>query len=596
MYQGKFNKKKTEPFNEPQFPDLGVLDEDLMDDEWLKKELGIEPTVAPWEEEGQEDPWKLTAQAERPEPQQVPPQMQPDPWQVPPQRNMDPRQMPPQMNRDPRQVPPRMNRNPGQMPPQMSRDPRQMPPQMQGMGQIPPMMELPPEKPRKSRTGGLVFYTIFFACIFGIYLFAYGLLGDLQDWLVKYEAAQPTRKCQEVFAQYFETPDWGQLYDLAGVQGTEYEGKDAFIAYMDQRVSGREITYLETSAGLSKDKKYIVRADNEKIASFTLTDKNQAVEVTDIPDWELGKIELFYQGNSTYYIETLAGSTTTVNGKPLDETAVIRVATTKVGDYLPEGVTVPAKQTQQITGLMAVPQVEVTDAEGKPVTVTYDEASRTFTADMSNAGGVVGEDLKERALEGLKTYAIYMSQKSGGDTKLAEYFERGTELYKTLSSMERMWNQSYAGYSLTDESVTDAVRYSEDVFSARVSVTLHLERKDGTEKVTVIDRTMFLHKVGSKWKCYDMTAVDVNEPVEKVRLTFRTEEEILKSELVDTAAAVIECPMVSAPEGKTFGGWMKEEIQENGDRLMRVMFTPDETGNVPMPQDLEPMTLYPLFE
>ena len=488
------------------------------------------------------------------------------------------------------------------MPPQMGQQPRQMPPQGRPVQGMPPMqgqtpMAPQPEPPRKkSRTGGLIFYSIFFGCILACYIAAYFGLGSLQDWLVKYEAAQPTRKCQEVFVQYFENADWGQLYDMAGIQQTTYEGKEAFSQYMDQKVGDKKLSYLETSAGLSKDKKYIVRLDTEKIASFTLTDKNQSQEVTDIPDWQLADIELFFQGNGSYQIETLAGYKVKVNGVELDESAVIRVATTKAGEYLPEGVTVPALYTHQVTGLMAVPNVEVTDETGADVPTQYDEATRTFHINTDNAAGTVTEKEKERALEALKTYAIYMSQKSGGDTKLAEYFKRGTDLYKTLSSMERMWNQSYASYSLTDESVKDCVRYSDDLFSARVSLKLHLVRKDGTEKVTDIDRSMFFQKDSGKWKCYDMTAVDVSQPVEKVRLTFKQEDQILKNEMVDASAPQIECPLVTAPEGKTFMGWMREEVMDNGDRVMHLTLEPDANGKVTTPADLQPMVLYPLVE
>ena len=80
--------------------------------------------------------------------------------------------------------------------------------------------------------GGYIFYTVFFLWVFLFYAGVYwGLLG-LRDWLTRYELAQPTTKSGEVFESLFSNPDWGALYELAGIQDTAYESKDAFAGYM----------------------------------------------------------------------------------------------------------------------------------------------------------------------------------------------------------------------------------------------------------------------------------------------------------------------------------------------------------------------------
>lgn len=452
------------------------------------------------------------------------------------------------------------------------------------------------EAPKKRHIGGLIFYTVFFACILAIYTFTYFKLGDLQDWLVRYESAQPTRKYEEVFHLYFEDPNWGLLYDNAGMKESAYEGRDAFIAYMEEKVGDQPLTGLETSAGLSKDKKYIIRLGDEKIASFTLVDKNQATEVTDIPNWQLGTIELFYEGQGTYYVQTIQGQTVQINGVPLDETHTIQIATNKAGEYLPEGVSGPTTALHQVDGLLVKPTVTVTDASGNTVETAYDEQTHTFTVPALQEQQI-GEAEKKTALDAIKTYAMYMSVKGGMENELAEYFQRGTKLFKTVTSMERNWNQRYKDHSFSDDSVKDYVRYNDELFSARVSTTLHLVRGDGSEKVNQLDQSMFFKKIDGKWKCYEMTAVDVSEPVEKVKLTFRNEGQVLKSDFVETTVNQVECPAVTAPAGKTFSGWMVEERKPNGDRVMRLVLEPDENNMAAVPAGgLKPMELMPLFE
>ena len=89
------------------------------------------------------------------------------------------------------------------------------------------------KRSRGPRLSGVIFYAVFFLGIFLFYAATYfGLLG-LRNWLTRYEMAQPATKSEEVFEKLFSAPDWGALYDTAGIQDTAYESKDAFVSYME---------------------------------------------------------------------------------------------------------------------------------------------------------------------------------------------------------------------------------------------------------------------------------------------------------------------------------------------------------------------------
>ena len=133
----------------------------------------------------------------------------------------------------------------------------------------------------------------------------------------------------------------------------------------------------------------------------------------------------------------------------------------------------------------------------------------------------------------------------------------------------------------------------------RVSVTLNQYRSSGSVKKSTIEQSLFFEKqANGKWMCYAMTAVDVSKPVEKVRLTFMNEEEILKSDFYDSRATTLTCPVLSAPEGKVFSGWAVKESNEGGQTIVNIIFQPDEHGmvNISAGTTLEPMVLYPYFE
>lgn len=463
-----------------------------------------------------------------------------------------------------------------------------------------PTLEKPAKTIQKSRRGprlsSVIFYTIFFLCIFLFYTATYFGLLELRDWLNRYEMAQPTIKSQEIFETLFSDPDWDSLYDIANIQNAAYGSKDDFIRYMENSVGETDLTYVETSTGLSNDKKYIVRLGNEKIATFTLVNHNQSESQTEIEDWQLGSLEFFVRYNESYYIKKMDGHTVYVNNSPLDDSFTIRISTTNAESYLPESVTGIRVCTQQITGLASEPNIRIVDAAGNEMQVVYDESTHTF-AEPSNTD-TISDTERDLAINAVKTYALYMIKRAGeGD--IAEYFLRGSDAYNAITDTERGFVQDAASREFVNEAVTNYCRYSDNLFSVRVSVTLNQYRASGSVKESTIDQSLFFEKqANGKWLCYAMTAVDVFQPVEKVLLTFMNENEVLDSDFYDTEIHTLTCPMVSAPEGKVFSGWMVEETDEKGQTIMNIIFQPDEKGVVAIPAGatLEPMTLYPYFE
>ena len=471
---------------------------------------------------------------------------------------------------------------------------RQSQPTRQPSGKRPPVTQTVPEKHRKGpRLGGVIFYTLYFMFILVFFVATFFGLQWLQGWLADYQAAQPTTKSQEVFDQLFSHPDWGALYDAAGIEDTPYEGKEQFVSYMENKVGDATLTFKATSAGLSGDKKYFVLLGDEKIASFTLS--GQTAAITDIPDWELGGVELFFDRSETFYIQNVDGHTVEVNGVPLDDSHVIQIATTAAAERLPIGVTGTSTCTQEISDLMAVPTVTIFDKSGKSMEVSYDAETHTFTEQTE--ANTISDSEREAALNAAKTNCLFMIEKAS-KADIAKYFDTSSDVYSVIVNLGNLWVQDNNGYRFTKEEVSDYARYSDDLFSAHVVLNLNVTRKDGTTKDFGYDQTLFFRKQDTgKWLVYDATNADVNAPVGKVRLTFMNGDTVLSSEFVKTDATELDTPLVSAPEGKVFIGWYRIDKYDNGTTYTMV-FDPDENGHVNIPNGttLEPMTLYALFE
>ena len=452
-------------------------------------------------------------------------------------------------------------------------------------------------KPQKKgpHLDSIIFYTLYFLFIA---IFAGGTflgLNWLDNWLVDYEAAQPTVKCQEVFDELFGAPDWGKLYDLAGIQDTAYEGKDAFVAYMTEKVGDNPLTFVETSAGLSGDKKYFVKLGDERIASFTLEGKQE--KKTDIPDWQFGKVELFFAREDGYLIQKVDGHTAYVNGVALDDSFTIQITSTSAEEFLPIGTTGAKTCIQRIDGLMVKPTVTVKDQTGAEMPVTYDEEKGMFM-EQTEANTITSEE-EECVIGALKAYAEFMINASGARASLAKYYDTNSDAYADILKIgSELWMNTDRGHRFTSESVTDYCKYSDDLFSARGKVVINVTLKDGNTKDFTVDQAVFFRKSNGAWKCYGMTNEDVTKPVGKVRLTFIDNNgTTLVDDFFRTDESVLTTPVLSAPEGKVFSGWYKES-NEGGRKELTIVFTPDENGKVTIPNGttLEPMTLYPLFE
>lgn len=448
-------------------------------------------------------------------------------------------------------------------------------------------------KKRKTapRKGTIVFYGIYGALILMFFIGMGIAMNALKNWLVSYEASQPKVKCQQVFEDLFADPDWAELYTLANCESSAFENKDTYAAHMESALGDTELTYVETSAGLSGDKKYIVKAGSDKIATFTLTAEDKDAK---IPDWQLGTVELFYDRNVDLTVITDPDCTVTVNGVALDESYTVRTVSTAAENYLPEGVHGYRLSEKYVSGLLCQPQVAATDANGEPVELSYDAATRTYTQDLTPAA--IGNSEQTTLVTAAKTYCQYMIG-AVGSWELRSCFDPTTQIYNTITT-NATWMQGYTGYDFGDAAITNYYRYSDDLYSAIVSISLNVTRKNGTVKEYSLSSTFLLENQSGSWMVTEMTNVDIQEQTTLVRLTYKNGDTLVSSELVDAETSKLTPPAVTAPEGQVFSGWFTETVDEKGNKTMSLAFLPGEDGSVSLPSGsaLEPMTLYALFE
>lgn len=449
-----------------------------------------------------------------------------------------------------------------------------------------------PAKPQKKlpSKGTMIFY----GCLAGFALvFFIGVaigIGALNNWLVGFEAAQPKNKSQEVFNQLFAKPNWVQLYQTAGEKDTDFETANTFAAYMNTVVGNQALTYVETSAGTSGDHKYIVKAGDEKVATFTLTADNKEAQV---PDWKLGAVELVYARSAFCTILTTPGSTITVNGVTLDESYLVKTIATKAEDYLPQGVDGYQAVLYRVDQLLVTPKVTVTDANGEAVELQYIADSSCFTHPIGSED--ITDTEKSTLIGAAQIYCKYMIGQVG-TTTLKKSFDSTSNVYKTMTSISK-WMQSYKSFAFEEAVITDYYRYNDQLYSARVDMSLLVTRKDNTVKDYPLHSTFLMEKQTDGWKVIDMLNLNIQEQTASVRLTYMDGENQIHTEMVDAGIKVLTLPAVTAPEGMEFSGWYTIGVDEEGKPSHDLVFQPDATGKVTLSGDapLEPMVLYAYF-
>lgn len=451
-----------------------------------------------------------------------------------------------------------------------------------------PVRETTPREKKKIPS----FYYIYGGCVALFLVIVCIALIPLHIWLVNFESSQPSHKRDEIYAELFADPDWEKIYTLSGTEDNAFENKTTYAAYMSQLVGDRELTCLETSAGLSGDKKFIIKLDDLKIAGFTLTENPGDKK----SPWKMAALELFTSGNQSVTVEKSPTQTVYINGIALDNTYTIRTVSTLAEDYLPEGIHGYQVIQQQVTGLLTEPVVTVKNADGSLATITKNPETGIYEQSVSQQQPTTEE--KELALKATQAYGKYMIKK----TTLADvqkYFQTGSQFFETLRKSEVNWAQQGASYNFSDAVYSNYYRYNDNLFSINIDITLNQVRLNGTVKEYPLKNTMFFQKNSNgQWLVMEATNVNVQTLSQQVRVMFMNEDAVLSDEMIRTDTNTISLPSVTAPEGQILKGWVKKETDANGKATLTMVFNATENNQVYLPESyvLEPMTLYPLFE
>lgn len=286
---------------------------------------------------------------------------------------------------------------------------------------------------------------------------------------------------------------------------------------------------------------------------------------------------------------TTVGHTVWLDGKQIGEDAVVMNADTEAEEYLPEGVHGLRLYEVRLTYPEGEGNIAVKDENGKEVALSFDPENNLYTEQLPVPE--IDAARREAVINAVQVYARYMINAATA-TELKAAFDSDSAIYRDIRNSDN-WMQNYTGYRFTEPTVGEYYDYGNGIFSAQVTLTLRVTRKNGSEKEYPITNSLLLKKTSDgAYKVFEMTNQSLQTLRKQVRLDFYREDTLLESRFVDAASKTLTLPAFTPTEGKTLRGWALRETDDSGNTLYTLLFTPDQNGIAYPSGALSPLELY----
>lgn len=348
-----------------------------------------------------------------------------------------------------------------------------------------------------------IFYIVyFFLVLLALGGIAFGMIW-LNGLLAEYESSRPEYVADAVFEKYYKSGDFSKLAEVTYDEDS-YNSIESITAFLNEQYGDTELTYTSVSSGDTDVLKYIIKAGDYKISSFTLKKSGETTE-RGFAFYTEDSLEVYYVADKSAGILVPDFSDVYINGKKLGKENVVQDGIIlQTADKTPEGVN-PVQYTRYaVEGLIEEPDVKVMsgDVENE---VLYNAETKEYEASLPNNAELEAEH-KEFVIAAIEEYAKYMEMDSHWGA-VSPYFETGTFLYNSIRTVANYLVYPHDGYRFEDEYAGEFYAYNEDTFSCRVSVVQILENAGMEDFYDEIDMTVYLRRVGDRFLIYDWNVI-----------------------------------------------------------------------------------------
>ena len=333
-----------------------------------------------------------------------------------------------------------------------------------------------------------MFHIVYLTCVaFSIIAIAIFLLW-LNGWVSDYNERIPETVSQKFFDETFTELDTDKIIEMSGLTPCEFETNDDLKEYIANNFKDN-VSYTSVATGNDGEKKYIVKSGEYKTAEFTLEKDGKS--------WAVNSLKLFLPESGEQVFKVLSTDTLYINGKAVSKDYITSTEPHKSADHLPEWVKAPEWIIYTVKGLVNSPEFSVVDRNGN-FPQLFEENGMLVENYLFD---FLEPEIIERITDGAKQYAICM-QNDATKSSLFPYFEKNTDLYDRIMSVENMFVWDHNGYEFEDVETSEFFRYDENTVSLRVSF-IHILKMYGREDYrNPTDITYFARKIDGEYMIF----------------------------------------------------------------------------------------------
>ncbi len=344
-----------------------------------------------------------------------------------------------------------------------------------------------------------LFYKIYFSVIAVFLVLLIIGLFVLNSVLKVYEAAQPKAIMDEIVTEYLQKGNFYGAITEYNIPISPYESKKDMDVAFDEIIGDKKLTVASSGKKLEGyTEVYNIKADNETILTFYLKKAAKGGKFG-IKGYEVGVTEFDSSVCKKYEIHVPSNVKLTVNGVEVKKEERInnelpKILTDKIGNK-----EVVALQTVKLENLISnKPVVMAYSADGKEVEVVENNGVFTVAQGMEAAEL---EALKTHALNASQGYAKFM-QEDASLGSISHFFDTSTEFYKYVRKTE-LWVWTHTGYRFEDVTFGEAHKYTDNLYSCRVTFT-HILTWGNKVYKDYFDKYVFIEKTANGLKVIDM--------------------------------------------------------------------------------------------
>ncbi len=294
---------------------------------------------------------------------------------------------------------------------------------------------------------------------------------------------------------------------LTGKNQKDYEQAAAHIVdgadvkSFKELVDGRKITYGSSAKQLDGySESFAIKAGKETIVTVYLK-KNEKASGFGIKGYKIAALDLDDKLLKTYDFVIPSDVKLIINGteiKDKDRTnlEMAKVLTEKIGDG-----DFVCNQTFSISLISKDFDVNAVAYNGKVVEIV--ESDGVYTVEQ-----YIDEDelaaFTKHALEASQGYAKFM-QEDATLGSISHYFDTSTEFYNYVRKNE-LWVWEHQGYSFEDVITSECHKYTDTLYSCRITFTQVLKRGSAVYK-DYFDKYVYIEKTANGLKVLDMPNV-----------------------------------------------------------------------------------------